>query len=111
MRLHVTGRRLIRQPDVISHLNAVEEVVAAPKQTWNYHSPSAICDDLSSAYALVPNLLGKFVATCGREKRAHSRLLGWLWLRLWLDDWCRVIWHVPRRRWESRLVCGRDRFA
>ena len=74
MCLHVTGRRLIRQPDVISHPNAVEEVVAAPKQTRNYHPPSAVRDDLPGTYTLVVEFLGKLAAIRAHEERARSRL-------------------------------------
>src|SRR5215468_3464996 len=108
MFLHITGRRLIGQPDVISHLNAVEEVVTAPKQTRDYRPPSAVRDDLPGTYTLVFELLGKLIAICAQEQRAHSRLLGWL--RLW-DDRCWVAWHVPGRSGQIRLVGGGDGFV
>src|SRR5262249_39704016 len=88
MCLYITRRGLIGQPDVISHLDAVEEVVAAPKQSRN-RPPSAVRNYLPGTNTLVPELLGKFVAICAHE-RAHSLLLGWLWLRL--DGGCRVGW-------------------
>src|SRR5262245_25316996 len=97
MCLYFTRSRSIGQPNVISHLNAVEKVVATPKQVWNYRPPSAVRNYLPGTNALVPELLGKLVAICAHDERAHSRLVGWLSLRLWTGDRCWVVWHVPGR--------------
>src|SRR6516164_2448749 len=109
MCLHITGCRLIGQPDVISHLNAVEEIVAAPIQTRNYYPPSAVRDDLPGTYTLVFEPLGKLAAIRAQEERAHSRLPGWLSLRL--DYWYWVVRHVPGWWRKNRLVCRRDGFV
>ena len=53
-------------PDVVSHVDTVE-TTAAPKQTRNYHPPSAIRDDLSCTNALVFEPRGKLLVICAHD--------------------------------------------
>src|SRR5262249_47144234 len=61
-------------PDVISLVDAVEEVVAPAKPTWLNHQPSPTSDDLSHTNALVSELPRKLVVirTHDYNSRAHN---------------------------------------
>jgi hypothetical protein len=61
VRSHIAGGWLIGMPDIVSHMDAVEPIIAAPKQARNYHPPSTIGDNLSRTNALVFEPRGKLV--------------------------------------------------
>src|SRR6266487_4245694 len=51
--MHIAGGWLVKVPDVISHEDAVQTVIAAPKPTRVNYPPRPVCDDLSYSKALV----------------------------------------------------------
>jgi len=70
---HITGGRLIRVPSVISHVDAVEAVIAAPNPTRRNHPPSPTSNNLSHTNALVSESPRKLVVirTHDYNSRAH----------------------------------------
>src|SRR6266566_4612641 len=47
VRSHIAGSWLVWVPNVISHEDTVETIMAIPKPTFVDHPPSPVCDDLS----------------------------------------------------------------
>src|SRR5262249_36470576 len=99
VRSHIARCWLIGMPHVIPHVDTVETIVAASKQTRNYRPPSPISDDLSRTNALVFEPPRKLVLIRPHSRDPRTVLVRRLRFRL--GSGSRVVGRFVGWRWQN----------